>query len=60
MAVRGTPVEVASLAVRLIALYGDTWASTVWQYDMAVRMVVEGYPPDESLQWDETNHITSL
>ena len=33
----------------------DTWA-----VDMAVRMVVEGYPPDESLQWDETNHITSL
>ena len=26
----------------------------------AVRMVVEGYPPDESLQWDETTHISSL
>ena len=25
----------------------------------AVRMVVEGYPPDESL-WDETTHIISL
>ena len=25
-----------------------------------VRMVVEGYPPDECLQWDETTHITSL
>ena len=26
----------------------------------AVRMVVEGYPPDESLQWDETTHMISL
>ena len=22
--------------------------------------VIEGYPPDEYLQWDETTHITSL
>ena len=29
-------------------------------YDMAVRMVVEGYPPDESLKWDETTSITVL
>ena len=26
----------------------------------AVRRLVEGYPPDESLGWDETTHITSL
>ena len=39
----------------------DTWAVRVRrQYDMAVRMVVEGYPPDEPLQWDETTHIISL
>ena len=25
-----------------------------------VRMVVEGYPPDEFLEWNETSHITSL
>ena len=31
-----------------------------WQYDMAVRIMVEGYPPDESLEWDKTIHITSL
>ena len=27
-----------------------------WQYDIAVRMMVESYPPDESMQWDETTH----
>ena len=26
----------------------------------AARMVVEGYPPDESLRWDETIHITFI
>ena len=46
----------------LVAMLQGHMDSTleVTESSRAVRMVVEGYPPDESLQWDETTHIISL